>query len=395
MSRRGRGDGGIYRDSERGRWVGQLDLGTGPDGKRLRRKVVGRTKSDVAAKLRALRAEHDGRPGTTPGLQTVGELAARWLDTAVRARHPEGSPMWETYQYVIDHHIAPGLGDRQLRTVTADDVDRFLIDRARSGYSRSVVRRIRNTLSQVFRWGVRRRQCTWDPAAFAELPPSSIYDGATPRVNRTPRALLPREARRFVDAAAGDPNEALLLTAICTGLRPGELLALHWDDVDLAKGVLTVRRAWKGRDEHRHIGEPKTRSSIRTVGLAVVAVEAIRRHQIAQQRRRSTHDCPTEWEQLLFSSAAGTPIDPSNLRRLVKQVATRAGVGHLAPYDLRHTAVSLLSDAGVPNQELADLLGHTTTRMVEIHYRHRLTETIDVAVGPMDDLLAGAEQEDR
>jgi len=91
-------NGGIYRDAERNRWVGQLDLGPGPNGRRLRRKVVGRTKSDVAAKLRALRKEHDGRPGTNPGLQTVGELAARWLDTAVRARHPEGSPMWETYR---------------------------------------------------------------------------------------------------------------------------------------------------------------------------------------------------------------------------------------------------------------------------------------------------------
>jgi len=80
-----------------------------------------------------------------------------------------------------------------------------------------------------------------------------------------------------------------LLTAICTGLRPGALLALHWDDVDLTKGVLTVRRA--------------------------------------------------------------------------------------------------LSDAGVPNHELADLLGHTTARMVEVHYRHRLTETIDVAVGPMESIL--------
>lgn len=387
MSRRGRGDGSIYCDPDRNRWVGQLDLGIGPDGKRLRRKVVGRTKSDVAAKLRALRKEDDGRPGTTPGVQTVGELATRWLDTAVRARHPEGSPMWETYQYAIDHHISPGLGDCQLRTVTADDVDRFLIDRARSGYSRSVVRRIRDTLSQVFRWGVRRRQCTWDPAAFAELPPSSIYEEATPRVRRTPRALLPEEARRFVDAAAADPNEALLLTAICTGLRPGELLALHWDDVDLAKGVLTVRRAWKGRDEYRHIGEPKTRSSIRTVGLPTVAVEALRRHQVAQHRRRVTHDCPAEWELLVFSSAAGTPIDPSNFRRLVKDVAMRAGIGHLAPYDLRHTAASLLSDAGVPNHELADLLGHTTTRMVEVHYRHRLTETIDVAVGPMESIL--------
>lgn len=108
---------------------------------------------------------------------------------------------------------------------------------------------------------------------------------------------------------------------------------------------------------------------------------------MAQQRRRATDDCPADWGLFVFSSAAGTPIDPSNFRRLVKDVAMRAGIGHLAPYDLRHTAASLLSDAGVPNRELADLLGHTTTRMVEIHYRHRLTETIDVAVGPMETIL--------
>lgn len=168
--------------------------------------------------------------------------------------------MWETYKYVIDHHIVPVLGDNQLRAVTADDVDEFLVDRVRSGYSSSVVRRTRNTLSQVFRWGVGRRQCSWDPASFAELPPASVYDAATPRVNRTPRALNRDEARRF-------------------------------------------------------------------------------------------------------------------------------GIGHVAPLDLRHTAASHLSEAGVPKHELADLLGHTTTRMVEVHYRHRLKEAIDVAVEPMDDLL--------
>jgi len=295
--------------------------------------------------------------------------------------------MWETYEYTITHHIVPGLGDRQLRTLTPDDVDRLLVDRASQGYSRSVVRRVRNTLSQVFRWGVRRRQCSWDPASFSELPPARVYDEATPRVTRTPRSLTPDEAKRFIEAAAGDPNEALLLTAISTGLRPGELLALHWADIDLDTGTLLVRRAWKGHDKYRHIGEPKTRSSIRAVGLPTLVARALASHRDEQERRRASGAWPEEWKDLVFTSAAGTPIDPSNLRRLVKDIATSAKVGHLAPYDLRHTAASLLSDAGVPNHQLADLLGHTTTRMVEVHYRHRLTDTIDVAVGPMDELL--------
>jgi len=211
---------------------------------------------------------------------------------------------------VIDHHVVPGLGDRQLRTVTAEDVDRFLVDRARQGYSSSTVRRARNTLSQVFRWGVRRRQCTWDPASFAELPPAAVYAEATPRVNRTPRALKPDEARRFITATSGGPHAALLLTAVCTGLRAGELLALHRDDLDLETGVLLVRRAWKGHDEYRHLGEPKTRSSVRTVGLPAVVVESLRRHRTDQQRSRFDRGRPGEWEGLVFTSAAGTPIDP-------------------------------------------------------------------------------------
>lgn len=299
--------------------------------------------------------------------------------------------MWDTYRYVIDHHIVPGLGSQQLRTVTADDVDRFLLDRARSGFSSSVVRRVRNTLSQVFRWGVRRRVCSWDPAAFSELPPSRVYAEATARRKRTPRALDPGEARRLVASLADHPQRALLLTALCTGLRPGELLALHWEDVELDEGLLTVRRAWKGRDEHRHIGEPKTASSVRTLDLPAAVVDALRRLHIERGDAQRVGRRSGLWDELVFTTSAGTPIDPSNYRRLIKDVAKAAGLGHLAPYDLRHTAASLLSDAGVPNHELADLLGHTTTRMVEVHYRHRLKKTIDVAVTPMQRLVTDDE----
>jgi len=61
---------------------------------------------------------------------------------------------------------------------------------------------------------------------------------------------------------------------------------------------------------------------------------------------------------------------------------------------VRIRPASLLSDAGVLNHELADLLGHTTTRMVEAHYRHRLTTTINVAVRPMEKMLGPADPDE-
>lgn len=384
MSRRGRGDGAIFYDEERSRWVGLLDLGVGADGRRLRRKAVGPTKSAVAGKLRKLREEHDGRPSASSGNLILAQLAERWIDTAVLARHPVGSSMWETYRYIVDHHINPRLGSTMVRRLSAEDVDRTLRAMAADGYSRSTVRRTRNTLSQILRWGIRRRICTWDPAALAELPPATVYDKAKPRVTRIPRALHAEEVRKLLGAFENDEDRTLVLVAVSTALRPGEVTALLWDDVDLELGSIHVRRAWKGRDEHRRIGEPKTMSSVRRIALSTRALEAL----VAMKARRIEQPRPAEWAELVFTSTTGTPIHPANLRRLIRDAATRAGIGHVAPYDLRHTGASLLSDAGVPNHELADLLGHTTTRMVEIHYRHRLREVIDVAAAPMDDILS-------
>lgn len=68
-------------------------------------------------------------------------------------------------------------------------------------------------------------------------------ENQSPALDRCARSVTPDEAKRFMEAAAGDPNETLLLTAISTGLHPGELLSLHWADVDLDNGTFRVRRA--------------------------------------------------------------------------------------------------------------------------------------------------------
>jgi len=181
---------------------------------------------------------------------------------------------------------------------------------------------------------------------------------------------------------------------LTTGLRPGELLALTWDDVDLEAGVLHITRAWKGTKANRHLGDPKTKGSVRSIGLAAPMVDILRNHRHKQGDLRVGEPRGTEpLVEFVFTSRSGLPIDPANLRSLCRAVATGAGLGHLSPYDLRHSATSLLSEAGVRNEELADLLGHVDTRMVERHYRHRLSESVTVAIGPMGRLLSTTDDE--
>lgn len=388
MSRRGNGEGAIYFDSNRGRWEGQLDLGRDEAGKRIRRKVTGRTKSTVAERMREIRQrEMHVRP--TSEVRTLANLVELWIETAAASRLGEGSTLLG-----YRHHakvITESLGQTRLDRLGPEDVDRYFLRQAAAGYSRATLVRHRSILSQAVRWGVRRRYIGWDMVAVAEMPPAAVFDAATPRVRnrRAPRALEVSELQKFVASARKRRNGAALIVAATVALRPGELTALLWEDVDLEAGVVHVRRAWKGSGSQRHLGETKTRGSVRAVDLPSTVVSALREHRSAQLAERlAAEDWDSHDPGLAFTTSVGSPIDAANLRRLVREVAQDAGVGHVTPYDLRHTATSVLSDAGVRNEHLADLLGHVDTRMVERHYRHRLGDSVAVAAGPMDELLA-------
>jgi integrase/recombinase XerD len=77
---------------------------------------------------------------------------------------------------------------------------------------------------------------------------------------------------------------------------------------------------------------------------------------------------PAQWSDLVFISEAGTPLSDPNMRRLVPRWASQAGIdGTVTPYDLRHTGLTPLREAGATRDELVDIAGHKTTRMVDLH----------------------------
>jgi integrase len=116
---------------------------------------------------------------------------------------------------------------------------------------------------------------------------------------------------------------------------------------------------------------PKTPTSRRTLEIpppVVDALKAQRRRQKAEQVAagrawRNTYD-------LVFTTEVGTPLDPSNVRRVYSRLAKEAGLAHLHPHMLRHAAASLLSAAGVPIEDISDTLGHRSVNVTAEIYRH-------------------------
>lgn len=204
------------------------------------------------------------------------------------------------------------------------------------------------------------------------------------------------EARALLDAAEQERLSALVATGLMLGLRPGELTGLRWSDLDLdgAPAILSVTGSMKRQP--RSDGTPgyelvmgdvkQSTSGRRTVGLPLDLARRLREHRRRQAAERLAVADLWQDHGLVFCSELGSPLDPSNVRRTFARMAKRAGLDARFPYSLRHTAASLLIDAEVPVEQVADLLGDDPRTLYRF-YRHRVRPVVDAATGPMQDLF--------
>lgn len=345
--RRARGEGSVSYDHGRQRWVGRVWL----DGRR--HSVSATTKEECARKLGAL-VHGDFAHRRADKKASVDAILTDWSTSALPNRRLAPATL-DAYRWAIDTW-RPELGRRRASDLRVEDVERALGRLAhRSKLSRSSLVKLRSVLSQVMAWAVRRGTIARNPVDGAELPTD-----AAP--GRQRRALTAEQVRMLLDALEGHRREAMYAVMATVGLRPGEASALCADAVDVDAGTVTIRRAI-----HLERGRPlladalKTKSSHRTIGLPAVATDALRAH-VAGTGATGT--------DLLFPADDGGPLWPSTVRGELADLGERIGVGPIRPNELRHTAATLLVDH-LPLHVVADLLGHTSTRMLDATYRHR------------------------
>jgi integrase len=371
------GDGSVFWDERRRRWVGIFTSGRDASGKRLRHKVLARSKTEARAKLRALQHQAaDGRPLPNAAIR-VGPFLDRWLTEVVEAKGSSPNTV-DNYRWAVDHHIKPALGTTRLRDLTPDDVDGLLRAKNDAGLAHSSLMRIRAVLIQALRHGERYGYVSRNVAQLVDLPRAPRREG---------RSLTVEQAKDLLAAAKGERLEAAVICGLMLGLRPGELLGLSWADVDMKGRCLTVRRSLKREGRTLRLGDPKTPRSLRTLTMPPTVLEAFRAHRARQAQERLAAGPLWSDSGLVFASEVGTPLDPSNLRRSFARITHRAGLGKWHPHELRHSAASLLSHSGVSIEEVADLLGHTDVRMTSSTYRHRITRAIGAAAAPMEELF--------
>jgi len=375
--RRGNGEGTIHKRSD-GRWAAQVML---PDG--ARKTLYGRTRQEVQRDLVALRRSLDlGMPVQRDERVPFATYLADWHS---RMR-PSVKPLtWARYGELL-RHVSRSLGRVALVKVTPSHVERLYADVLATGLSPTTVHQLHSVLHHALRDAVLKGILARNVAELVDAP--------TPRRAQV-QALTVEQSRALLSAAEGDRLEALLVLALTTGCRQGELLALHWSDVDLDSGVLQVRGTLHrvpgvsvGAKSGLVISDPKTSHSRRPVRLCALAVQSLRRHRLHQAEERLAMGDVWDHHDLMFTNSIGRPCEARNvIRKCYEPLLAKAGIPHVKFHALRHSAATLLLSQGVHPKIVAEMLGHTTISMTLDIYSHVTLDMQQEAADTMDRLF--------
>lgn len=273
-----------------------------------------------------------------------------------------------SYEAALRLHVLPELGARKLADVQRRDVQRLADELLAQGRDPSTIRNALMPLRVIYRRALGDADVVINPCSGVRLPANR---------GRRDRVVSPEQATRLL-AALADRDRALWGLALYAGLRRGELMALRWEDVDVARGVIRVERSWDA--QARVFVEPKSRAGRRRVPIAGVLRDILVEHKMAAAG------------ELVVGRAdePRLPFNDTSVAQRAYRAWQRAGLEAITLHEARHTFASLMIAAGVNAKALASYMGHSSVTITYDRYGHLMPGNEDEAAALLDAYLERA-----
>ncbi len=310
-------------------------------------------------------------PGKVP---TFRELAEQWF----RAKTDFRPSHVVDLRGRLDKHLIPAFGARRLDEISVADLERFRDDLGENGYARATVNRAIQIAGAIFKLAIKHNRCAVNPVERVDRvrkTASEITVDNDGKQDLTPDGILnPEEIRRLLEVAETGFDRTLFFTAFVSGAREGELFALRWTDLELARdgtGRMCIRRSlsWthpKGEEARPRFYPPKTTAGLRTIAIPAELVAALKRWKL---------QCPPSVDGLVFPRADGQPMYREYmLRKRFYPALVRARLRRVRFHSLRHSCASAMIAAGASITEVQHHLGHASPSITLGTYSHWFRE---------------------
>lgn len=347
---RGKGEGSIYKDN--GLWTVSVELPP-VNGVRRRKKIRRKDKGAVIRELTKIKGDLAAHGDLPSASQTLEQWLTYWLEN-IAAKNVRPKTL-AGYRAVFTNHVIPSIGKVRLDKLTAAHIRR-VTDAMSETHSSSYALNAHRSLSSALSDALVEGRVLRNVAKEMRAPKKSIAQL---------EALSIEEAAELIHTFGGTPDAYLWAAFLLTASRRGELLGLEWErvgeELDLSwqlqrykKGEFNPPNDYEFRKltDTMYLTRPKSSAGWRIIPL----VEPLK--SILQRWKEVA---PVNEHGLVFTTAAGSPIDPDYATKQWPKVLKQAGIEkHVRLHDLRHTTIDLLYEAGVPEHTIMEIVGHST-----------------------------------
>ena len=380
--KRANGEGNIRKRKD-GRWEGRYTAGHNPEtGKAIYKNVLAKTQKECKEKLKRAIEENARVDAIRAERYTVGQWLDVWFENCAKIKVRPSSH--KTYRGYIDNHIKPSIGKIPLNKLSSLDlqklykkllsggrVERIEAKSQPKGLSSKTVRNINQVISSAMNFAIEQKLIAANPTDGCALPKLE---------HREMKTLPTEQLASFLHEAKESGVFEMYYIELATGLRRGELLGLKWEDIDLERGTIRVRRQI-ARINGEVVEAPlKTKNSYRSISIGQDAVEILKE----QQRKTNSG--------YVFPSPTGGPISPDSVIHMLHRVLERAGLPKIRFHDLRHTFATVALQNGVDIKTVSGMLGHYSAGFTLDTYAHITTAAQRQAANTMGNILSAAVQ---
>jgi integrase len=321
--------------------------------------------SKSAAKVYLASLIESARKGGTASNDaiTFAELSDRFIEAKRVSR--EGTTV-QLYERTLNAHVRPVIGKVRVRKLTAAHITRLLNEakdtsRRKSKGNRlspSYRRALRTLVGAVCEYGVRTDVLARNPVKMVEVPSAG---------HKEHLSFSRDDIANLIKASASHPLEPVILFALGTGLRRGEICGLRWSDIDMSTGEFRLQRNAKNLGREVVVGKLKTAKSARQDVLPSFVLKALKEHRVAQIARHLALGIRPA-DGYVFDSLDGSVQDPNELSRMFHRFIQWKGVRPIRFHDLRHIYATSAFSAGVPLKIVSESLGHSSLAVTSAVY---------------------------
>lgn len=333
----------------------------------------------------AISAQNRGVPVCPERITLARYLEEEWLPAITETIRATTLASYTTH---VKRHIIPRLGKTPLRKLTGAQINGlYAVLRqdgkvcGSGGLSPNSVRRVHATLHRALRDAVRWGYLSRNPVDSADPPKT----GSDQRGGM--KTWSAEELKKFLDSTKGTRLHPLWHTMALTGLRRGEALGLHWDDVDLKAGRISVRRSHVPLGAKVIVSEPKTRRGTRLISIDPGTVAVLKKQR--QQQREDRLAWEGAWNEtgLIFTREDGSQIHPERATKSFASAIKKSGAPAIRLHDLRHTNATLALAANVHPKVVSERLGHATVSLTLDVYSHAIPALSEEAASTIAALI--------